>query len=650
MHACEGRLQLRLTMMQKNDCIRNDPRLNLELSRSLFLRKRRRPRTSRRGGICAARCTMGSSTRTLSVLFVSCLLSCGRNNNQMSYSVSAHGIQRAVKVPRRQIDYDNHPFKRDVTAQNTTTRNLEFDLNRGLNEAQPGVEIRSNVVPPLSILLQNSSVADKDFDLEYQYMQYFQNMTEYNTSTIGPFYLSKTYEMPVSSDLTDLDKSSGNDSIGGHLEHRHNYKPLRLVAFMQQKYTRYLTPHQLKVLTDVILEPALTAWSDSLHTVPVREGTRLTLDPSQLEDGQYCGAAIEDGESPIERGDRVLVPSKHIEEGVKDADTVIYISLGFSESWLELQLLETEKPFYMQESEAEVQEEVADPFAVEESEAIEGDWVRHRFYKARVPSIPSSSSLQTFEVTDSLIEPKEDGTWENNANSTKAKDSAMSIGATEDAYGEADPVVVVQDEQELKNLDNVSNQTSSQSLSIKNETMSLTNTTAETLSALPPPPACAHPSNILASASFCNTDQYDRPVAGVLHICISDPAFFHEHSVATKTVLHELAHILGFNPISLAHFRFPDGSPMTERDDEGNVPMVDTICTGIETNQSGNDANNQEIPIIQQPLPSEHVLRFSMKRTGVRVAEIVTETVAMVARSELIFYRLATSKVSSYTS
>jgi hypothetical protein len=34
------------------------------------------------------------------------------------------------------------------------------------------------------------------------------------------------------------------------------------------------------------------------------------------------------------------------------------------------------------------------------------------------------------------------------------------------------------------------------------------------------------------------------------------------------------------------------------------------------------------------PLPSEDTLRFTTRRNGVRVAEIITETVAMIARSK----------------
>jgi hypothetical protein len=34
------------------------------------------------------------------------------------------------------------------------------------------------------------------------------------------------------------------------------------------------------------------------------------------------------------------------------------------------------------------------------------------------------------------------------------------------------------------------------------------------------------------------------------------------------------------------------------------------------------------------PLPSEDTLRFTTQRNGVRVAEIITETVAMIARSK----------------
>lgn len=128
-----------------------------------------------------------------------------------------------------------------------------------------------------------------------------------------------------------------------------------------------------------------------------------------------------------------------------------------------------------------------------------------------------------------------------------------------------------------------------------------------------------------AASAFCSTDQFDRPTAAILHICIGDD-FFANASVSTNimVVLHEIGHALGFNAVSLAHFRRPDGTPFTERDPTtGEVPLVEINCTG---------------PVSQQlteriAVPSDDILQFRTVRGGVRVAEVVTPSVRQVARN-----------------
>ena len=129
----------------------------------------------------------------------------------------------------------------------------------------------------------------------------------------------------------------------------------------------------------------------------------------------------------------------------------------------------------------------------------------------------------------------------------------------------------------------------------------------------------------LAAASYCSTDQYDRPTAALLHICIDDHFFDPKHLQRNiMTIIHELGHALGFNALSMAHFRRPDGTPYTPRDENGNVPDSTFECTGPET----------EHQIATLPLPSEEVLKFRNVRGGVRVAEIVTPSVVQVVRNQ----------------
>merc|ERR1719253_803910 len=88
-------------------------------------------------------------------------------------------------------------------------------------------------------------------------------------------------------------------------------------------------------------------------------------------------------------------------------------------------------------------------------------------------------------------------------------------------------------------------------------------------------PTCS--GSYLASSTYCSTDQYDRPIAGVISLCISDVQdFFHNHERIERnivTIMHEIGHILGLNAQSLANLRDPDtGKPLTPRDESGDVP------------------------------------------------------------------------------
>lgn len=81
-------------------------------------------------------------------------------------------------------------------------------------------------------------------------------------------------------------------------------------------------------------------------------------------------------------------------------------------------------------------------------------------------------------------------------------------------------------------------------------------------------------------------------------------------------------HTLGFNSMSLAHFRHPDGSPRTPRVN-GSIPLTEIECTG-----PVNERKRAQVA-----LPSNDTLRFRTVRGGVRVAEIVTPSVAQVVRN-----------------
>jgi len=83
-----------------------------------------------------------------------------------------------------------------------------------------------------------------------------------------------------------------------------------------------------------------------------------------------------------------------------------------------------------------------------------------------------------------------------------------------------------------------------------------------------------------------------------------------------------LQHSLGFNSLSLAHFRRTDGTPITPRVN-GEIPLTEVECTGPYTSRSYANVT----------LPSEDILQFRTVRGGVRVAEVVTPSVAQVVRN-----------------
>ena len=143
-------------------------------------------------------------------------------------------------------------------------------------------------------------------------------------------------------------------------------------------------------------------------------------------------------------------------------------------------------------------------------------------------------------------------------------------------------------------------------------------------------PTC--PGTYLASSTYCNTDQYDRPIAGMLHLCIPSHDihnFFHDTNYVKRnvvTMMHEVGHILGFNAQSLSMIRNPDtGEPLTPRDEMGNVPDSTVECTGV----------SPRMTVDNIPLPSEDIMKFRTVRGGVRVATLVTPTVTRVARNML---------------
>jgi hypothetical protein len=300
----------------------------------------------------------------------------------------------------------------------------------------------------------------------------------------------------------------------GSNETTSSFQPIRIRAILSEQGDggEFLTETERKILFQDILSPAIVAWSAALRVDPVIGN--LTVDKSQLYDGETCGPGLDSGYPSVS------VPPLHLEEGIPDTDIVVYLSLGF----------------------------VTEPSTLS----------------------PFSEDLVGSDSPNSTDAPSA-----SNAFTNSSREWSFDSNAT-DGLGDTNDVEW---------------------------------------------PSCT--GEYLASASYCSTDQYDRPTAALLHLCIDD-SFFLEQSLERdiSTAMHELGHALGFNTQSMAHFRRPDGTPITPRDDDGDVVDSEVECTG--------PSHFRRTQVL--PLPSEEILQFRTVR-GVRVAEVVTPSVRQVVRN-----------------
>lgn len=307
------------------------------------------------------------------------------------------------------------------------------------------------------------------------------------------------------------------------------YKRVRIRAALishESSGADFLSNSERVTLLRDIIQPALNTWSDALSVVPAQGN--LTIDRSQLYDGESCGPGIESGLPSV------VVPLEHLEDGILDTDLMVYLNVGFHGDLLEKLLSDNN-------------------------------------VESRVRSLkgPMAKFQQIGNQTEKL------STLQNNTE----------------------------------------------------------------ISAVQSVPSCS--GAYLASSTFCSTDQYDRPVAGMLHLCLSRSFFDRKNrKYGQITVLHELGHILGFNSQSVAHFRDREtGEPITPRDKNGDVIDRRIECTGV-----GEARGYATIP-----LPSLDILRFSEVRGGQRVARIVTPNVRQVARNHFDCQSLEGAELESYT-
>lgn len=132
------------------------------------------------------------------------------------------------------------------------------------------------------------------------------------------------------------------------------------------------------------------------------------------------------------------------------------------------------------------------------------------------------------------------------------------------------------------------------------------------------------PERTLAVAVPCNFDQFDRPTAGAVNVCLGNIELGSD-GTATKEVMdnyiavttHEVGHVLGMSSNSYVFFWDPDtGKPRTPRP----FTQQTVTCTdGVSRTLS---------------LPAENTLVWGTEYSGAKYAAIVTPKVRAVARNQ----------------
>ncbi|DAZ98840.1 TPA: hypothetical protein N0F65_000996, partial [Lagenidium giganteum] len=143
---------------------------------------------------------------------------------------------------------------------------------------------------------------------------------------------------------------------------------------------------------------------------------------------------------------------------------------------------------------------------------------------------------------------------------------------------------------------------------------------------------------VLAYASACQKDQFDRPTFGMVNFCpdlIDSTPNKYENQLATA--MHEMTHALGFSAQFYAFMRNKDGTPRTPRDANGKPP--------IQT--SGKCANGNTITYFASPDPG--TVQFSWERDHV-IARVITPTVAQYVQDHFNCSTLAGAEIENQDS
>lgn len=584
-----------------------------------------------------------------------------------------HIPQHRVKVSKRIIEYDNnHPY---FSRQNRNSHNSQsnehghehehehefeeferferFFQNRKAEEFETYVNASSSEYLDVNIDIGNytdsnsssinnddnnnnnssnvSSVTEHEYERTNSYDDEKENDRESNPrneiSDNKEVIKKQTYEKEEDIAMWIDSQIETNDDTP--------YQPIRIrvaLVYDQSSGYNFLSQSKRQQILNII-QPTINTWSKALSVPRIPKDKNLTIDPDQLYDGMSCGPGIESGLPSV------MVPERHMDVniGVENVDLMVYLSVGFREEYIMEYLKEEVEP--------------TDMPSVKHSE---NPTLVHSVEPSLWPSIMPSDipSIMPSKVpSDAPSEipsdaPSGEPTVENTVKNTEVGMVFVNYTGPSDFFTGQNNNDTSIFNTTYNNITEIptnatTNNPSSSPTVYNSASPTVYNSTSPSLSPSPsslptsspstpptqqptiPPKSCS--GTYLASATYCSTDQFDRPIAGLLHLCIGEDFLNPSSNTMNQlTVLHELGHILGFNSHSLAHFRDKDTmEPLTERVDGGDVPDVTVECTGVKKGRGRSTI----------PLPSKNILNFDDKRGGVRVAQVVTPTVKQVARN-----------------
>jgi len=244
----------------------------------------------------------------------------------------------------------------------------------------------------------------------------------------------------LSSVFTSNSKTDGNATSV--------FQPLRIRAVLPEERDggEFLSSSARSVLLERILQPALLTWSAALRVEPVQGN--LTVDSRQLFDNITCGPGKESG-LPSPR-----VPSSHLSEGVPNTDMIMYVSVGYTQEYIN----KTLKPARLREM---------------RQNGLK-NYTRWLLWDHTPGNPPPAESESLYSWSRQKEEEKE----------------------------ESDIEVDMSDV-----------------------------------------PLCS--GDYTAAATYCSTDQYDRPTAGMLHLCIDGSILASkDRAKSIVTIQHEVGHAL----------------------------------------------------------------------------------------------------------